>query len=393
MILLFLIGNSITSVGLDEWTANRLISSDTTPKQSVRRLSSTILMLAFVMPSGMARTVTFMPIIDTINRAFGIDERSGFRRLAYYVVGHLNPVASLALMTGGGMSVAAAGLIGSLVKPVTWVEWAVYMAPPVVVLFAASFSVAGYLYRVNGDRLTSVDSAISTTSTGISRRDGLREPSEAPLTGEQKLVAVLLFVAVLLWVVGSFVGFPTIVPAMLVVLVLSLPGIRVLTAEDVRTISWEVIFLVGTMLSLIRVVRDVNAFEVVLDTVGVGVSAQMPTVTVLLLVLLVATLVRALFSSIAASFIVLLPILLELTSTVDVNPLYLSFGLAIILMSTTFLPFNNPTVMVAYERGPLRNTEVFVLGVLTLLLSIVVVSLSWIVYWPFVDSVVAAFGG
>jgi len=99
--VLLLVGRSVANVGLDDWVASRLVAASDTPRRSARRLSVMVLVLAFVLPSGLARGVTFMPIVDRINASFGAAEDSQFRQLAYYVIGHLNPVASLALMTGG----------------------------------------------------------------------------------------------------------------------------------------------------------------------------------------------------------------------------------------------------------------------------------------------------
>jgi len=389
-VVLLLVGRSVANVDLDDWVAARLVAARDTPRRSVRRLSVMVLLLAFVLPSGLARGVTFMPIIDRINASFGAADDSQFRRLAYYVIGHLNPVASLALMTGGSMAVATAELVNASVRPLTWVEWALYMAPTTVLLFVCCTGLGALYYDVPGD----VPAEVAGTGPG---RTGSETEAAAdsggddlqPLARDQKLVLGGLGGAIGMWIVGSFLGIPTLVPAVLVVVLFSLPGIGILDTSDVRAINWGIIFLVGAMLSLLDVMRTVGAFDLVVEAFGVVVPPGAPDAVVVAAVFAVAVLVRGTFSSVSASFVVLFPVVLEGLSTTDVAPLYVSFGLTTILMAATFLPFNNPAVLVAYDRGPLDAADVFRLGMLTLAVAVLVVVFGWTVYWPFVDGAVS----
>jgi sodium-dependent dicarboxylate transporter 2/3/5 len=386
-VVLLLVGRSVANVDLDDWVAARLVAARDTPRRSVRRLSVMVLLLAFVLPSGLARGVTFMPIIDRINASFGAPADSQFRRLAYYVIGHLNPVASLALMTGGSMAVATAELVNASVRPLTWVEWALYMAPPTVLLFACCTVLGARYYDVPGEVPAGAGLGAEPDSDADVDSEG-DDPTLQALDRDQRLVLGGLGGAIVMWVVGSFVGIPTLVPAVLIVVLFSLPGVGVLDATDVRAINWGIVFLVGAMLSLLDVMRTVGAFDLVVEAFGVVVPPGAPDAVVVAAVFAVAVLVRGTFSSVSASFVVLFPVVLEGLSTTGVTPLYVSFGLTTILMAATFLPFNNPAVLVAYDRGPLDATDVFRLGLLTLAVAVVVVVLGWTVYWPFVDSVV-----
>lgn len=381
MILLLLIGKSVTNVGLDKWIANFIVSAESTPRNSIHRLAATILLLSFVMPSGTARTATFFPIIDRIVDLHGSADDSQFRRLAYYAIGHLNPISSLALMTGGGTAIATAELINSIVRPITWLEWALYMAPPIILLFTLGIIAASFVYDVDDDHALHMREVRTNGSTEMIAG------TTNSLTNDQLIVVGTLLTATCFWIVGSFVGIPTIIPGMFVIFMFSLPGIRIITADEVRSINWGIIFLIGTMLSLLEVMQDLNAFDFLVTGLASVLPLSAPTAIVFFLLFGVAVLIRTAFSSVSAAFLVMFPILLEFAMLLSVNPLYLSFGLVIILMSGSFLPFNTPTVLIAYEEGPLTTTEVALLGLLTLAFAFVIVALSWTLYWPFVDAV------
>lgn len=376
LILLLLIGTSVAKVDLDVWMANRLISSYSTPKASLSRIGVTLLALAFIMPSGVARAVTFIPVIDEINSMYGMDKNSHFRRVAYYTVGHLNIVSSIAVMTGGGMAIATSEMINSLVTPITWLDWLFYMGPPVVLLFGLCLVITSLGYTVSDD-------VQITTDEPHSDIDGEIEP----LTGKQKLVIGTLFFSIVLWILFSFIGVPAIVPAIFAVLVFTFPGVGIITTEDIRSSSWGIVFVVGAMLSLITVMEEVEAFDLISEGISFVLPMHLPNPAILFILFIAAIIVRTTFSSVAGSFIVLFPILLEFINTIGANSLYMSFSLAMLITATGFLPFNNPTVLIAYENGPLRAREVFILGTLTLALAFVVVAFSWVVYWPALEQV------
>jgi anion transporter len=381
-LLLYLISTSIAKVDLDEWFARRLVSTTTTPRSSVRRLASTILLLAFVMPSGFARTVTFMPIVDQVNDLYDLDDDSPFRRFGYYLLGHVNPILSMSLMTSGGMAVVTAELINDMVRSFTWVEWAVYMAPPVIVLYIGCL--------VAALRLIGVDDALELADRPTpDGGDPVPDARADHLTRDQRIVVVTMTLATAAWIVGSFVGVSAIVPAMAVVFVYALPGVGIITAEDISDISWGIVFLLGAMLSLLDVMRSVDALDRIVDAMVFVVPSDGPTVVAFAAVFGVAIGVRAAFSSSAATFVVLFPIVLEFAEAFGFDPLFTALGLMVVMMTTVPFPFNLAPVLVAYDEGPLSLTEVFGLGLLTLSLAVVVVVGSWAVYWPFVDGLLS----
>ncbi|GAB3031466.1 SLC13 family permease [Natronobiforma cellulositropha] len=394
LLLLLLLGKSVSKVGLDEWVANRLTTATSTPRSSFWRLSSAILLLAFLMPSGMARAVAFMPVVDQINETYGLGDDSPFRRVGYFLVGHVNPMVSLALMTGGGMSVLTAELIDSMVRPITWIEWALFMAPPVVALYVGIVLTSSRLFSI-GDTVTvtptperDATAATDGEAAGGSAGDSLETDavSSQPLSPDQRFVVTCLLFAISLWIVGSFVGIPTILPAMIVVAIFSLPWYRIITVDEFRTLSWGFLFLIGTMLSLIEVMQAVGAFDFVLGVVFSVVPADSHTAVVLAILFLFAIGLRSSFSSIAAAILILFPVFVEFAAVLEINALFLSFTLLLVLAATIIFPFNFSTVLIAYERGPLSLLEVTLLGLLTLAFATLVATLSWLLYWPVLET-------
>ncbi|GGN92501.1 MULTISPECIES: SLC13 family permease [Haloarcula] len=375
LLLLLLLGNAIGTVGLDRQLARRLLSAESTPRAALRSVAGSMLALAFVMPSAMARAVTFVPIVEQLESGFGLADDSGFERAGFLLLGHVNPIASMALMTGGGMALVTSEIVSNSVRPVTWVEWAVLMLPPTVLLYALATVAAGVVTTVDG----------TTTVAEAENAPLATDGDGSQLTRDQRLVAVVVAGAVVSWVAGSFVGLPTVVPAAVAVTVLALPGIGVITTEDVTEVSWGIIFLIGAMLSILEVMEATGAIDVVVDVltrvVPFGALAHWQVVAVLLAL---AVGIRVLFSTGSAAIVVALPILLEFGGAFGVDRLYLALSALLVVGSTTLLPFNTTAVLISMDRGPLSHRDVASFGLLTMGLSLLVVAVAWVAYWPLV---------
>lgn len=375
LFVLLLLGNTISKVKLDERVAKRLLSSQSTPRRTIRSLASNLLVLSFLMPSAMARTVTFIPVVRRLTTAYGLGQNSKFTRSSFILLGHVNPIASMALMTGGGMAIITSEIINSSIRTITWVEWGIAMIPPTLALYCLS--------AISAERIYGVNDTVTVDQDG----DGLQlaEEETPQLTRDQRIVGVVMIGAILGWVIGSFIGLPTIVPAVGAVAILALPGIDIITADDIRDVSWGVLFLIGAMFSILNVMETSGTLVYVVDGITQYVPfSSLPTWQAVTSLLVLAVCIRVFFSTASAAIVIVLPIILEFGEITGTNPLYLALSVLIIIGSTTFLPFNTSAVLISFDRGPLTNREVVGFGFVTMCLSTVVIVLSWLFYWPLV---------
>lgn len=382
LFLLILLGNTIAKTGLDERAATRMLSEQSTPRRSIRSLSTNLFALSFFMPSAVARAVTFIPLVDRIADVYELGRKSNFEKSSFFILGHVNPIASMALMTGGGMAIITSEIVRTSVRPITWVEWAIYMIPPVMLLYACSAFSAARLYPVN-DSKTITDSSTSSELTQSVIDD---EYVPAAWSRDERIVAWVMGGTVAAWIVGSFLGVPAILPAVVAVVILALPGVRIITAEDVQAMSWGILFVIGAMFSILAVMETTGTLTYIVDNVTAAIpfGAMMLWQTVALL-LAIAIVMRTLFSTASAAITVVLPIVIEFGAVLGIDQFYLALSVLLIIGSTTFLPFNTTAVLLSFDRGPLTIRDVFVFGCVTMVYALVVIPLAWLFYWPIVD--------
>ncbi len=383
LFLLILLGNTVSKTGLDERAAQQILSKESTPRKTIRSLSANLFGLSFFMPSAVARTVTFVPLVKRIAGRYGLGQGSNFEKSSFFVLGHVNPVASMALMTGGGMAIITSEVIRSSVQNITWVEWAIYMIPPVAVLYTLGSIAAVRLYPIN-DTTTISDAGALEESRSIPQSD---EYGTEPLSREERIVALVMGGTVVAWIAGSFLGIPTIFPAVAAVVLLALPGIGIIVAEDIASMSWGILFVIGAMFSILEVMETTETLGFIVDSMtGLIPFATMTTWQIVAILLAIAITMRTFFSTASAAITVVLPIVLEFGGVLAVNQLYLALSILLVIGSTTFLPFNTTSVLVSFDQGPLDLREVFVFGCLTMLFALVVIPISWLFYWPLVDA-------
>lgn len=376
LLLLLLLGDATTSVGLDRQLARRVLTADSTPSRALRSVAGSVLALALVMPSAMARAVTFIPIVKQLTAAFELDADSGFESAAFLILGHVNPIASMALMTGGGMALVTSEIVATSVQPITWVEWAVLMLPPTILLYTLAALCAG-LFAMGDEEMTA-----GTKNATQLEPDG---NGTASLTREQRLVGIVLSGAVISWIVGSFVGLPTVLPAVAAVVVLSIPSVGVITAEDIADVSWGIIFLIGAMLSILDVMEATGTITAVIDVLARWIPfAALVHWQIVAVLIAIAVCIRIMFSTGSAAIVVALPIVLEFASVFGIDRLFLALAVLLVVGSTTILPFNTTAVLVSMDRGPLSHRDIASFGLVTMGLSLGVAAISWLVYWPLV---------
>lgn len=379
LLLLLLLGQAISKVELDAWFAARLLAAGTKSSRPIRSLSRHMLALSFVMPSAVARAVTFIPVVRQMTDSYGLGHDSDFERTSFLILGHVNPIASMSLMTGGGMAIITSELVQNEIRPITWVEWAVLMIPPVVILYLLAAFTAERFYGAQSE----LKSAIDEGKDELLLSDGSEAAADFEFTRDQFIVGSVMIAAVALWVIGSFIGLPTIVPAALAVGFLSLPGIRIITSEDITEVSWGILFVIGTMFSILDAMETSGTLTYIVDSItSIIPFASLAHWQIIAVLLALAVLIRIFFSTASAAIIVVLPIILQFGESLGINQLYLAFSVLLIVGSTTILPFNTTSVLLSFDRGPLSNIDVAVFGLVTMVYAIFVIIFAWTVYWP-----------
>lgn len=185
------------------------------------------------------------------------------------------------------------------------------------------------------------------------------------------VVYVVFAATILLWLTGMFHGMKSYTVAMLPVAVFSASGI--ITAKDLKTISWDVLWLVAGGFALGLAMKQTGLSEMAVNSIP---FSSMPT-----MVLVVAagfiTMTMATFMSNTATANLLVPIFVTLAFALE-DQLGSVGGPMVLILGATFaaslgmaLPISTPPNAMAHATGNVTSGQMAKAGVINCLIGLV----------------------
>ncbi|MBF0169982.1 MAG: SLC13/DASS family transporter [Nitrospinae bacterium] len=193
---------------------------------------------------------------------------------------------------------------------------------------------------------------------------------KGPLTGQGWFVLGVFVLTCVGWMTSDLHGYPTGVVA-LVPLVLFF-GLRLLSTQDFRTLSWDVLFMLGGGLTL-----GVGLEASGLAAKIVGAIPEETSVSMVIVSFAVLTAVMATFFSHTATANLVIPIAVSLGA--ETAALAVIVGLA---SSTAMaLPISTPPNAIAYGSGAFTGKDMLKTGLLVTVAVLALILIAGRLYW------------
>ena len=319
-----------------------------------------------------ATAAVLIPVALTI--ANQIPDREKAKEVTVLLVLGIAYSASLGGMVTitGSASNAVASSFLSEIQPWSFLDWIKYGLPPFVLIFPLTWWTLRRIVPVSIQRID--------ISLARAELDNL-----GPVRSTEWEVIVVLNVTALLWAAGSYVEPYLLLPptalspaivAMMAVSYLSLRGIIVW--DDVKGVSWGMLFIIGAGLALGDSLKRTGATAWLTDLVSPVITGMPLIVTLTFLVFVSALLTNVINNSTMAAIFV--PILISLArsgSSFTVVQLVLPLTLA-----TTFgyaLPSASGRMALISETGIVERGDMVKYGlILTMLSSVVLVLVFYV---------------
>ncbi len=378
-----MMARGISNTTLGERIAYRtILKFGASPRGSLMALLIALQLLALFVPATAVKATLLLPIIFTLGKNLvQTGSHPRVHKMLLLGLAYGTHVTALAVLPGAIGNVITADLISAnLAYEMTYTRWLAYFAPISLALIPCTWLVLTAAFPAGNEGSSS------------QRIDFLKQKLKefGPLKqGEKRLMAILL-ITVLLWMTDFIHGWPTFVPAILAVILMSLPGVGFIPWDKLLQINWGNVLMVGTNLSIGMVI------------INTGVAGYMASIlfpdTVLPAIftfsvigfIIMGSMVHfyhLFIGNVATLIIIMVPIVLELGTKAGIDPLYwvlvtgASGLLGFILVIQTM-----PSVIV-YGTGKLNALDFIKAGVPLTLISIVVVALAARYWWPYLDLV------
>lgn len=328
--------------------------------------------LTFALPSASTRGAIMVHVYEQVMSHWQVPQDAPLHKAIMLAMGALNRLGSTALLAGGITPIVAASLIGEITgEGFSWTRWFVLMALPFYSVLVVGGLVVYLGYR-SGFRLNRVID-VSSLTTG-------------PLRLPEIKAALIALGTALLWFTDFAHGLAPTVPALIAMAVILLPGIGLLTWDDLeRDLGWSNFFVIATSLSLANAIIASGAAAWIADTMVGSVDGLRGSPTLVLLAIAGGSaVVRMLMPNISGYLAFIIPVAMSTGASLGLNPLVVGLAVVIVGDSVVYYPAGGAASVFIFQRANLRSPEIFRLGLIMTVIAIAVLFAIVLPYWRLV---------
>jgi anion transporter len=373
MIGAFVLGGAMRKTGLAERLTGLVVNRARSVRGTLWMLTTVLLPLSFFIPSTSGRAAVALPVFRSISEA--ADDRKITRALAL-LMPTVILVATVSTLIGAGSHLIAADLLNAISgQSVSFLQWALWGVPFGV---AASYVSCWVVMRLflDKDRL---DRRLEMSSRG----------EGAPLSRAERGTLVVLVVMVALWLGEPLHGLEIAIVTMVGALVLTLPGVGVMRWKDgLAAVSWNLIVFVAASLALGRALIDSGAAEWIIENLfaATGIRAADSLLLILLILTFISLTSHVYMTSHTARAVALVPPLLYLASSLDINPVAVMFIGTVGMDFCLTFPVSSKAILLFQEAedGAFETSDLLRLSAVLLPVHVVMIVLFYYGYWQWV---------
>ncbi len=337
MIGAFVLGGAMRATGLAGRLTGFVVERASSVRGMLWMLTTVLIPLSFVIPSTSGRAAVAMPVFRSIADAAG--DKKIVRALAL-LMPTVILVATITTIIGAGSHLIANDLLAQIAgERISFAQWALWGTPFGIVASYASAWVIMWLF-LDRDRLE--------------RRLEIPREGRGPFTRAENITLVVLAVMVGLWLTETWHGLEVATVAVAGALFLTLPGLGVMSWKDgLKSVSWNLIVFVGAALALGEALIDSGAAQWIIDNLFAvsGIAGARSGMLILLIVAFIALTSHVYMTSHAARAAALVPPLLYLAGSLDLNPVAVLFIGTVGMDYCLTFPVSSKALLMFQEAG------------------------------------------
>jgi sodium-dependent dicarboxylate transporter 2/3/5 len=330
-------------------------------------------LLTFIVPSGIARVVIMASIALALVEAFQAKRGSNIARGMFLMLTYTGNIFDKMIIAGAG-SITAAGLIAKVGGvEVSWALWFFAFLPCSIVTVLVAWRLTLWLYPPEQAALTQGRAYFQ----GELDKMGTWSPAETKS-------AILVGVAILLWVTDFLHHLSPVMVALGVTLFALLPRIGVLDAEDMRTLNYMPVFFVAEAVSMGNVLDVTKGIDVLAHAVFGWIAPFLGNIFATTAILYwSAFLYHFLLASEISMLGTSIPLVMEFAKMNHMNPLQLGLIWTFAAGGKLFA-YQSGVLIVGYAYGYFEARDLIRVGAWLTLVEFVILMLMVPFYWPLI---------
>lgn len=373
-IIFLMLGGLVLGQSIRKHQIDKLISYNILfySKGNIDRLIFLSMLSTFFISMWMANTVAIaviLPVVLSILTALP-NELTNVHLKMLLGVSISASIGGMAMLTGSTPAIIAAAFLGQN-RPFGFVQWAYYGLPVSLISITAAFLILKKMYP---------SSSIKLDISEVMKQKG----QIGHLTSTQKKVISVFSATIFLWFMGSqievWLGLPASISSSAIVSILAVLvmfGLNLLDMEDLQSIQWELILLVGGGILLGEAMIVSGTAEKISSLVA-SLHGTVPAFIILLLLCMVSLVITNFISN-SATAAILIPITLETSISLGYDPTPFVVAVALSATAAFITPVGVPSTAIIYSTGKVPKDKLIKTGVLTAVPTLLVIVMAvWI---------------
>ncbi|MFD2925616.1 SLC13 family permease [Halobacillus naozhouensis] len=329
---------------------------------------------SFFIPAAAVRTTLLLPVALDVLDTIGAPAHSNLRRKILLGVAFGGTISGTAVMTAAIGNILTVNLLKQFLGvEITYFEWFIYSLPLWITLIPGAWFVLNKCFPLKKKEQSFPK--VKKEMQEIMAEFG-------PLDRKEKKCLAILTLTVLLWMTEPLHGLDLSIPAIMGVVLMTLPGVGCAHWSNVIKINYDTIFLLGATLSMGYALTESGAAE----KIGKALAApwvlsliQDPIVAVIFII--VATqMFHLIMSNVSTAVVTLIPVYIGMSQEAGVDPTFICFTAALTCLHGYILVVETMPNVIVHSSGQISQREFLVPGLyMTLLMMVltIVIAFSW----------------
>lgn len=326
-------------------------------------------------PATAVRSALMLPIASMIIKTVDAKPESNLRKMIMLGVAYGGNISGTAVMTAAIGNILTVELLNRFAGiNITFFQWFLYTFPLWLILIPSI-----WLLLLKTFPLPKEEQSFPK----IKQEMEMKLKELGPVNFREFRCLVILLFIVGLWLTEPFHGMHPSIPALIGVVLMTLPGIGFASWDVIIKINYNTILLISVTLSMGYTLIDSGAATTISDYLSTDwfLAAVQNPLHAVILVVIVAQLFHKMISNVATAVVTLVPIILSVAATANVDPLLLGFTAGLTsLYGFIFVVETMPNVL-AHSTGMIKQKDFlkpgFYATIITIVATILVASTWW----------------
>jgi len=367
LLSVLILGEAILKTNIGKKSAIILLKITKGKKEILALIMPFLLVLsALFIPSGSARTTILSPILleSTKIKNFNFNEDDGFVRFLALNLGMLNPVSSLAFLSGGASTIIAAEIMNKYGVFTNWFSWCYKFFLPITFILIVSSYLLFFIYKFL------FSSEISVLNISSSYFD-------ICLNFRDIYVIVVIIIVIIFWIIGSYINISNAIPPLLGIVLLYLPKLNICDENDLKNINWDLILFFGISISFANLIISTGAGEwFARYIVLLSKAINFKNLYLRYFYFILLSIIRLFFPSLTTFFICILPAIFSSALVMGISLSEISL-VAILSGSVTFFPIQTVASLIMFEKKYFKIFDTVICGLILFFSNILLITIIY----------------